>query len=593
MDFFSVLTMFGGLALFLYGMSLMGDGLAKVSGGKLEGILARLTSSPIKAVILGAGVTAVIQSSSATTVMVVGFVNSGLMKLHQAVGIIMGANVGTTITSWILSLSGIESDNFFVMLLKPTSFSPVLALIGVAFLMFAKSDRKKDIGAILIGFAILMFGMDTMSKAVEPLKDIPEFTSILTMFSNPFLGMIAGALLTAVIQSSSASVGILQALCSTGSLGYSTVLPIIMGQNIGTCVTALLSAVGASKNARRAAFVHLYFNVIGTVVFMVVFYTVNIFAPFAFLNDVAGPAGIAVIHSLFNVGATIVLLPFSRLLEKLATLSVKDDGENEADEEIRAHQETALLHLDERFLERPEFALMQAQTATEHMAEITMRSLKKAISLIGNYNQEVADEVFNLEGRVDHYEDTLLKYLLKLSSRGLSKKDSQHLAELQHCIGDFERISDYSMNIMQAVKKMNIKEQAFSQKAEKELAVFTQAVIDIMELSVNAFIGSDKSLASMVEPLEEVIDKLNKDVKKRHVKRLRKGKCSVEMGFVLSDLSTDLERVADHCSNIAISVIQKDEEDIEAHEYLESLDKGEDTEFREHYLLYKEKYVLP
>ncbi|MDD5948688.1 MAG: Na/Pi cotransporter family protein [Lachnospiraceae bacterium] len=594
MDFFSVLTMFGGLALFLYGMNLMGDGLAKVSGGKLEGILARLTSSPIKAVILGAGVTAVIQSSSATTVMVVGFVNSGIMTLHQAVGIIMGANVGTTVTSWILSLSGIESDNFFVQLFKPTAFSPVLALIGVGLLMFAKSDRKKDVGAILIGFAILMFGMDTMSGAVEPLKDVPEFTSILTMFSNPVLGMVAGALLTAVIQSSSASVGILQALCATGSLSYSTVLPVIMGQNIGTCVTALLSGIGASKNAKRAAFVHLYFNLMGTLLFMVVFYTINSFHPFAFLEEAAGPAGIAMVHSLFNVGATIVLLPFAKVLERLATWSIRDDAEEQGvTEQPGTQADSELLILDERFLEKPAFAITQCEKATHHMAELAQYSLQQAVSLIWEYSKDSSEEVFALEEQIDHYEDALGSYLIKLSGRSPSQKDSQRIAELQHCIGDFERISDHALNIAQAVNKMQAKEMAFSSKASKELEVFSSAVTDIMDLTTKVFVEEDKTMAKCVEPLEEVIDKLNKEVKKRHVKRLRKGKCSVDMGFILADLSTDFERIADHCSNIAICIIQEGQEDIEAHEYLESLDKGEDTQFRESYLAYKEKYVLP
>lgn len=592
MNFFNVLTMIGGLALFLYGMNVMGDGLAKVSGGKLEGILAKLTSNPVKAVLLGAGVTAVIQSSSATTVMVVGFVNSGLMKLHQAVGIIMGANVGTTVTSWILSLSGIESDNFFVQLLKPTSFSPVLALAGIILMMFCKSGKKMDVGSILVGFAILMFGMDTMSGAVEPLKDVPEFTSILTMFSNPFLGMLAGALLTAIIQSSSASVGILQALCSTGTLGYNTVLPVIMGQNIGTCVTAILSSVGANKNAKRAAFVHLYFNFIGTIIFMVVFYSINVFQPFAFLIEPANPAGIAMIHSLFNIGATIVLLPFSKGLEKLAILSIKDKEET-AVPASEQQTDAQLQLLDERFLDRPALALMQCEEATRHMAQLTERSMKKAISLIFEYNEAVAKEVFVLEERIDHYEDAVGGYLVKLSSRHLSLKDGQKLSQLQHGIGDFERISDHAANITVLVRKMIAKEQSFSNKALAEFKVLSGAVEDILSRTTQAF-GSDSIPLSMtVEPLEEVINKLNKEMKKRHVKRLRKGKCSVEMGFVLSDLSANFARISAHCSNVAIGIIQREEEDIEAHEYLDALDKGENTEFRENYLSFKEKYVLP
>lgn len=592
MDFFNILTMIGGLAFFLYGMHVMGDGLAKVSGGKLEGVLARLTSNPVKAVLLGAGVTAVIQSSSATTVMVVGFVNSGLMKLHQAVGIIMGANVGTTITSWILSLSGIESDNFFVQLLKPSSFSPVLALIGIILMMFCKSGKKTDVGSILVGFAILMFGMDTMSDAVKPLRDVPEFTSILTMFSNPFLGMLAGALLTAVVQSSSASVGILQALCSTGTLGYDTVLPVIMGQNIGTCVTAIISSIGANKNAKRAAFVHLYFNFIGTIIFMVVFYSINMVRPFAFLMEAANPAGIAFVHSLFNIGATVLLLPFSKGLEKLATLSIKDKEETTVPASER-QVEAQLQLLDERFLDRPALALMQCEEATRHMAKLTEQSMKKAMSLIFEYTEAVAQEVFALEERIDHYEDAVGGYLVKLSSRHLSIRDGQKVSQLQHGIGDFERISDHAANITVLVQKMLAKKQSFSNKALAEFKVFSSAVEEILNRTTKAFCSDSLLLAQTVEPLEEVITKLNKDMKKRHVKRLRKGKCSVEMGFVLSDLSSNFGRISDHCSNIAIGIIQREEEDIEAHEYLEALDKGENTEFRENYLSFKEKYVLP
>lgn len=592
MDFFNVLSMAGGLALFLYGMNLMGDGLAKVSGGKLESILARLTSNPLKAALLGAAVTAVIQSSTATTVMVVGFVNSGLMQLSQTVGIIMGANVGTTITSWILSLSGIESNNFFIRLLKPTSFSPVLALIGVILLMFSKKERKKDIGAIFIGFAILMFGMETMSQAVEHLKDVPEFTGILTMFSNPVLGLIAGAVLTAVIQSSSASVGILQALCTTGNLNYETVIPITMGQNIGTCVTALLSSVGASKNARRTAFIHLYFNVIGTLVFMIAFYLIHAFRPFEFLADAAGPAGIAAIHSLFNVTTTIVLLPFSKLLVKLATLSVIDNGTIE-EEEIMQEQETELNYLDERFLDNPAFALMQCDTAIVKMTELTKRTVYKAVSLIENYDETVADEAVSLEERVDHYEDVLGNYFVRLSKKGLNQTDIMNLSKLQHLTGDLERINDLAISIVQTVRKMQKKEQHFSKKARKELKVYIQAVTDILELAVKAFTENDKDAAECVAPLEGVIEKLAKELKKRHMKRLKKGKCSVEMGFVLSDISSYMKQIAVHCDSIGVCVIQDGDEDMAVNEYNEMLDKGENTAFQNKYLVYKEKYILP
>ena len=588
MDVFGVLAMVGGLALFLYGMNLMGDGLAKLSGGKLESILAKLTSNKLSAVLLGAGVTAVIQSSSATTVMVVGFVNSGIMKLHQAVGIIMGANVGTTITSWILSLSGIESESFFIRLLKPTSFSPILALIGIIFLLFCKSEKKKDIGSILIGFAILMFGMDSMSSAVAPLKDVPEFTSILTMFSKPIPGMIVGALLTAIIQSSSASVGILQALCMTGAVNYGTVLPIIMGQNIGTCVTAMISAIGASKNAKRTAFVHLYFNLIGTVVFMVVFYSINVFVHFSFLGNVAGPAGIAMIHSLFNIGATIVLFPFSNVLEKLASISVRDQEEMQLSKDERILQQ-----LDVRFLDQPAFALMQVTKVTEHMAKLATQSLNLATSLLFDYQESVCENVVELEKEVDHYEDQLGSYMALIASRHLTLQDGKKLQELQHCVGDFERISDISLNLVHAVSKMQQKEQEFSGKAIKELSVLSEAVKDMMQYSVECFVADDQQLAESIEPLEACIDELNREISKRHRKRLRKGKCSVDMGFVLADITTDLERIGDHCSSIALNVIQSQVDGVDAHEYMEQMNTGKNDEYAARLFSYQEKYRLP
>lgn len=589
MDIFNLLAMVGGLALFLYGMNLMGDGLAKLSGGKLETILSRLTSNKLSAVLLGTVVTAVIQSSSATTVMVVGFVNSGIMKLHQAVGIIMGANVGTTVTSWILSLSGIESESFFVQLLKPTSFSPILALIGIIFLMFSKTEKKKDIGSILIGFAILMFGMDSMSSAVEPLKDVPEFTNLLTMFSQPVLGMLVGAILTAVIQSSSASVGILQALCMTGMVNYGTVIPIIMGQNIGTCVTALISSVGASKNAKRTAFVHLYFNLIGTILFMVVFYSIHAFIPFEFLEDAAGPAGIAVIHSLFNIGATIVLFPFSGILERLACLSIPDDADSLQEQD----KDVILQHLDIRFLDKPAFALMQATKATEHMAELAQESLYLATSQIFNYDKDVCDKVIALEKEVDRFEDHISRYMVQIAGRHLSMQDGRKLIELQHCVGDFERISDISMNLVHAVIKMQQKEQEFSQKAMNELQILADAVKDMMHFSIECFVADDELLAESIEPLEECIDELNREITKRHRKRLRKGKCSVDMGFVLADITTDLERIGDHCSSIALNVIQSQTENVDAHEYVEQLKSGYNVEYDARLLNYREKYQLP
>lgn len=588
MNFFDVLTMFGGLALFLYGMHLMGEGLEKASGGKLEKILEKLTSNPIKAVFLGAGVTAVIQSSSATTVMVVGFVNSGIMKLSQAIGIIMGANIGTTVTSWILSLSGIESSNFYIKLLKPSSFSPALAMIGVVFLLFSKKEKKKNIGSVLLGFAILMFGMETMSDAVKPLADVPEFTSLLTMFSNPLLGMLAGAILTAIIQSSSASVGILQALCITGSISYATALPIIMGQNIGTCITAMISSIGASKNAKRAALVHLYFNLIGTSVFMIVFYTVNVFVKFAFLSESANAMGIAEIHSLFNIGATLLLLPCTKGLEKLAYLTLPEHKQ----EAIEQNQNDFKL-LDERFLEKPAFAVEQCRNVAVHMSELAKEGLFKAIGLLEHYEQQVADEVRLLEDKVDKYEDELGTYLIKLSSKHLSEKDSRTLSIILHCIGDFERISDHSMNIMESAKEIYDKKIQFSQEAMQEVEVFTKALKEIVTISMEAFKKEDIGLSITVEPLEEVIDYLNDNIKKRHVERLTTGKCTIELGFTLSDLLNNFERVSDHCSNIAVCLIQAKEKNFDIHEYINKVKGDNNQEFQTQYAKYIERYMLP
>lgn len=589
MDIFSVLTMVGGLALFLYGMQVMGDGLAKVSGGKLERILENLTSNPIKAVLLGAGVTAVIQSSSATTVMVVGFVNSGIMKLNQAVGIIMGANIGTTVTSWILSLSGLQGDNVFVKLCKPSSFSPLLAVIGVIFLLFIKDEKKKDIGAIMVGFAVLMFGMETMSDAVKPLANVPEFTGILTAFSNPVLGMIAGAVLTAIIQSSSASVGILQALCVTGAVSYGVAIPIIMGQNIGTCVTALLSSIGATKNAKRAAMVHLYFNIIGTVVFMVLFYTVNAVVGFSFLGTATNAAGIAVIHSLFNVFATMLLLPFGKGLEKLACLTIRDDVQPAEVEEERKE----LQLLDSRFLEKPAFAMEQSVHVANKMAEESKRTLFTAMDLLWNYTEDGAKKVGELENLVDQYEDELGTYLVKLSRQNLSVHDSHTLSIVLHCIGDFERISDHAINIMEAAQEMHDKKLIFSPKAEEELKVFSRAVQDIVEKAYAVFRDQDEKLAQKVEPLEAVVDELNQEVKKRHIRRLREGKCTIELGFILSDITTSFERVADHCSNIAVCVTQVREDTYDTHGYLNSVKNEESEIFRGLVLEEEEKYLLP
>ena len=574
MDLFSILTLIGGLALFLYGMNAMGDGLAKVSGGKLEKILENLTSNPIKAVLLGAGVTAVIQSSSATTVMVVGFVNSGIMKLSQAVGVIMGANIGTTITSWILSLTGIQSDNFIIQMFKPTSFSPVLAIIGVIFILFINDSKKKDIGTIFIGFAILMYGMDMMSSAVKPLAEVPEFTNLLLKFSNPLL-VIAGALLTAVIQSSSASVGILQALCLTGAVPFSAAIPIIMGQNIGTCITAILSAIGAKKNAKRAAAVHLYFNLIGTVIFMTVFYLINAVVGFSFFHQAATPAGIAVIHSVFNVTATIILLPFAKGLEKLACLTIRDKKEDV----VVSAEDREFMILEPRFLEKPAFAVEQSRNAARKMAEESHNALFTALSLVDKYSEEGVERVENMESKVDRYEDELGTYLVKLSHKDISEADSHSLSIMLHCIGDFERISDHAVNIMESAQELYEKGLKFSENAKKDLEVLGQAVEDIVNTAYEVFDKQDMKLAEKIEPLEEVIDELSKEVKRRHVQRLRNGECTIEMGFILSDITTCLERVADHCSNIGVCVTQVNEDLYDTHSHLNIVKSHPDETF--------------
>lgn len=587
MDFFDLLTMVGGLALFLYGMHLLSEGLEKLSGGRLERVLENLTNNRIKAVLLGAGVTAVIQSSSATTVMVVGFVNSGIMKLSQAIGIIMGANVGTTITSWLLSLTGIESDNFLLQLVKPTSFSPVLAVIGVIFIL--KNGKKRDLGSILVGFAILMTGMDTMSSAMKPLSQVPWFTGLFTMFTNPLLGLLVGALLTAVIQSSSASVGILQALCATGSISYAAAVPIILGQNIGTCVTAMMSGVGASKNARRASIVHLLFNVIGTAIFLTVFYVLHAIIDFEFMQNAADSTGIALVHTGFNVAATLILFPFADYLEKLSFILIRPDEE----EERQARENELFAKMDERFLGTPSFALEQAFSYTLKMAEITKESLNKATYNLFAYDKKTAAEVEQMESLVDRYDDEISGYLVKLSSRNLSEQDSRRLNMLQHSVGDLERIGDHAMNLVDCAKSMNKKEQSFSDKATEELQVFSQAVRDIVSASVSVFASEDEQAARLIEPFEEAIDILQKDMKKRHMKRLRKGKCTAEMGFVLSDITNNFERIADHCSNLAINIMQLREDDTHAHEYVDSIEKGEGTEFDRTLQEHLRRYELP
>lgn len=583
MDIFSVITLFGGLALFLFGMTIMGDSLEKQGGGKLKGVLERLTSNKFGGVLLGAGVTAIIQSSSATTVMVVGFVNSGLMKLSQSIGVIMGANIGTTVTAWLISLTGIESDNIVMRFLKPSSFSFVLALIGIILYMFCGNSGKKDIGSALLGFTILIVGMDYMSDAVKPLADVPEFQRILLLFTNPVLGVLTGALLTGIIQSSSASVGILQALSVTGGVRYSNAIPIILGQNIGTCVTALLSSVGTNKNAKRAAVVHLSFNIIGSAIFLILFYTANAFIGFPFFNDSINKAGIAVVHTSFNIFSTLLLLPFTKQLEKLACFIVRDEKSDSKPEEKK-------LPLDERLFEVPAFALTRAKSVTDSMALLAENSLVASLGLLEKYDEGTAKQIKTDEEQVDSYEDMLGTCLVKLSQESLSKADSHGISLLLHSIGDFERISDHAVNLCEVANEIYSKKVAFSPDAVKEIETMKQALTEILNLSVGAFQKNDLEAAKSVEPLEQVVDALGESMKTNHIKRLQENRCTIETGFVYSDLITNCERVADHCSNIAVSMLRIDDDSLNAHEYLAEVKSHGNELFETKYREYAKKY---
>lgn len=570
MDIFAVISLIGGLAMFMYGMNVMGESLEKLAGGKLEKIFEKLTSNPFKGLILGMTVTAIIQSSSTTTVMLVGFVNSGIMKLSQAISIIMGANIGTTITSWILSLSGIEGDSFFIKMLKPSSFSPIIALIGIILIMSKKGDKTKVIGNALLGFSILMFGMDTMSSSVKPLAEVPEFKEILAKFSNPVLGVLVGAILTAIIQSSAASVGMLQSLSQTGMITFGSAIPIILGQNIGTCATALLSCIGANKNAKRVAIVHLYFNVIGTFIFLAIFYTLNALFDFTFLNDTVTGFNIAIVHTIFNLVTTIVMFPLINVLEKLAYLTIK---ETEEKEEIQI--------LDERLLNTPSVALEQARNVTVTMAEKTLKSIMLALEVFKNYDSKKAEKVIVYENMVDAYEDRIGSYLVKLGAKNLSEADSKSTSELLHVIGDLERISDHAINIVETSEEMISKKIKFSADAYDELIVLVNAVSDVLNMTEKCFANNDISLAHKIEPLEEVIDRLRLELRNRHIQRLKNGKCTMELGFLYTDLLTELERVSDHCSNIAVCMIQIEENNaFDFHEYTNHLSENEEFESR-------------
>ncbi len=580
MTIFDVLNLIGGLCLFLFGMNVMGDGLERRAGNSLKALLGKLTNSPIKGFLTGLGVTAVIQSSSATTVMVVGFVNSKIMTLKQSIGIIMGANIGTTVTAWILSLGGISGDNIVMKLLKPTSFTPILALIGIIFMMFAKSGKKKDVGTILLGFATLMFGMNAMSSAVSGLSDIPAFQNLFIMFKNPILGVLSGAILTAVIQSSSASVGILQALSVTGAVSYGAAIPIIMGQNIGTCVTALLSSLGTNKNARRASIIHLLFNCIGTVVWLAVFSIISITVKPAILDASASYFGIAVSHSIFNVLCTALLLPMSSLLEKLAYIIVPEGKETEK-----------VVELDERLLATPTIALQQCYNVSKKMANEAVEGFRLAITSVNEYDAEKAEKIREMEGNTDHYEDILGTYLTKLSRSRTSDEDSSEVSKLLKAIGDFERISDHSVNILESVEELREKKIEFSGDAKKELDVLLNAVSEILEITLGAFNKDDESAVYNVEPLEQVIDGLKSMLRDRHIVRLADGECTVEAGFIWGDLLTNLERTSDHCSNIATCLIDATHHNMNAHEYKQSLIDN-NPQFDEKFKLYGEKYKL-
>ncbi len=582
MDLFDILALIGGLALFLFGMQLMGNALEKKAGGQLKNVLEKMTDNTFKGFLLGMLVTCVIQSSSATTVMVVGFVNSGIMKLRQAISIIMGANIGTTITAWILSLTGVSGDAWYVQIFKPSSFVPVLALIGVVFFIFLKDHKKKDTGVILLGFATLMTGMQSMSDAVAGLKNVPEFANILTVFTNPILGVIAGAILTAIIQSSSASVGILQALSSTGAISFGAAIPIIMGQNIGTCATALLSCIGANKNAKRTAFVHLYFNVIGTVALLALFTAAKAIFSLGYLdNTIIDGFWIAVVHSAFNIICTVLWFPFTRYLEKLACITVRDTEETE-------HYEM----LDERLFATPTVAVDRSKAVTHKMAEISVSSIKDSFSLLNKFDDAIREKIIADENKVDKYEDKLGSYLVKASSLDLTDKDNAEVTKLLHIISDFERISDHAVNILESAEEINDKKLEFSGSAKAELSVMITAVEEIVDLAFDSFVNQNMASAMLVEPLEEVIDELRDSIKSRHISRLQKGGCTIELGFILSDLLTNLERISDHCSNIAGCMLEMAQGDLAIHKYLRDIKQGNDNEFKNAFASYSAKYCI-
>lgn len=580
MSIFNVLNLLGGLCLFLFGMSLMGQALERRAGSSLRPLLEKMTQSRLKGLLAGLGVTAVIQSSSATTVMVVGFVNSGLMTLRQSIGVIMGANIGTTVTAWILSLSGIEGSSLLVQLFKPSTFTPILAVIGIVLYLFLKNDKKKDTGMILLGFATLMFGMEAMSAAVSVLRDVPEFRRLFLLFTDPLLGVLAGALLTGIIQSSSASVGILQALASTGQVTYGAAIPIIMGQNIGTCVTALLSSIGTNKNARRAALVHLNFNVIGATVGIILFYIIRAAAAPLLLTQPATEWGIAVAHSVFNVLCTLVLLPLGGMLEKLVMRLVPEDKKPQREAE-----------LDERLLATPALALERCRTLIADMASYAMESMRESLGAVLACTPKAAEHIREDEARTDHYEDIIGSYLVKLSARKIGESDSALAAEYLRLIGDFERIADHSVNILESAEELKNKGISFSPAARQEYQIMSAAVQEVTGLAYTAFVTGDIGAARRIEPLEQVIDDLKEELRTRHIRRMQQGTCGIEAGFIWSDLLTDLERVSDHCSNIACCIVEGIDHNLHRHEVLQSI-RENSASFDADYAAFREKYAL-
>ena len=582
MDIFSIFTLCGGLAFFLYGMNVMSSSLEKIAGGRLERTLKKMTSNPFKSLLLGAGITIAIQSSSAMTVMLVGLVNSGVMELGQTIGVIMGSNIGTTLTAWILALTGIESESVWMNLLKPENFSPLLALIGIVLIMGSKKQRRRDIGRIMVGFAILMYGMELMKDAVSPLADSPQFSSILTAFNNPLLGVLVGAVFTGVIQSSAASVGILQALALTGSITYGMAIPIIMGQNIGTCVTALLSSIGVNRNAKRVAVVHISFNIIGTVVCLILFYGGDAIFHFSIMDQPINAVNIALCHSVFNIFTTVLLLPFSKQLERIAVLLVRNDTKNDS-----------VAFLDSRLLRTPGVAISECASLAGQMADLAQKNVQLAIAQLSSFQSARETEIESNEEKLDIYEDHLGHYLVEASRKGLSSENSKTTSKLLHSIGDFERIGDHAKNILDSARELHEKDLTFSEEAQRELDVLTRAVTDILRTATEAYKTNDAALAVTVEPLEETIDQLSEEIRLRHIHRLQQGVCTIQMGFILSDLLTNYERIGDHCSNLAICVIETVDKELNPHEYLHDLKRGGNSDFSTSFQATLSRYALP